>query len=605
MTPNGPTSRQLYHRLLTYVWPYRGALAAGILAMIVGGLADAALVKLTGPLIDELFVHRNRELAILLPLGIVAVFLVSGLASFTSGYSSQWVAHKVILDLRRQMFARVLRLPPGFFDHHSTAQLVTRFTNDVNNIAAASTTVLTVVVRDTVTIAALLAILLWSNWRLTLIAFVVIPPIALVVRLFSRRLRQMSRESQRAVGGIAEVLDESIANQRVVRVFGGQAYESARFEEAGQRIRRFAMKHAAAASGTMPVTQLIVACAIATIIYFAAGEAFAGSTNVGGFVQFIAATGMLLQPVKRLTAVNEHIQRGLAACESVFGLMDEAEEDDRGTVVLERAKGAIRIDNVSLTYPGASRPALDGVSLDIRPGETIALVGPSGGGKSTLVHLLPRFYHPRSGRITLDGHDLETLTLESLRRQVSLVSQQVVLFNDTVAANIAYGRGDSVGEAEIVRAAEAAHAMEFIRTLPEGLATRIGEDGARLSGGQRQRIAIARAILKDAPILLLDEATSALDTESERAVQAALEELMRGRTTIVIAHRLSTIERADRIVVLSQGRIVESGNHRELLARAGMYAGLHRLQWSPEPGSRGPAGDATKAPATASRRDGG
>jgi ATP-binding cassette, subfamily B, bacterial MsbA len=581
MTPNGPSSRQLYRRLLTYVWPYRGALAAGVLAMIVGGLADAALVKLTGPLIDELFVHRNRELAILLPLGIVAVFLVSGLASFTSGYSSQWVAHKVILDLRREMFARVLRLPPTFFDHHSTAQLVTKFTNDVNNIAAASTTVLTVVVRDTVTIAALLAILLWSNWRLTLIAFVVIPPIALVVRLFSRRLRQMSRESQRAVGGIAEVLDESIANQRVVRVFGGQAYESARFEEAGQRIRRFAMKHASAAAGTVPVTQLIVACAIAAIIYFAAGEAFAGSTNVGGFVQFIAATGMLLQPLKRLTGVNEHIQRGLAACESVFGLMDEAEEDDRGTVALDRARGAIRIDNVSLTYPGAARPALDGVSLDIRPGETVALVGPSGGGKSTLIHLLPRFYHPQAGHITLDGHDLETLTLESLRRQVSLVSQQVVLFNDTVAANIAYGRADRVSEADIVRAAEAAHAMEFIGGLPEGLATRIGENGARLSGGQRQRIAIARAILKDAPILLLDEATSALDTESERAVQAALETLMRGRTTIVIAHRLSTIENADRIVVLAQGRIAESGTHRELVAAGGVYAGLARLQLTP------------------------
>jgi subfamily B ATP-binding cassette protein MsbA len=581
MTPSGPSSRQLYRRLLTYVWPYRAALAAGVVAMIIGGLADAALVKLTGPLVDELFVNRNRELAILLPLGIVAVFVVSGLASFTSGYSSQWVANKVILDLRRAMFARVLRLPPAFFDEAPTAQLVTKFTNDVNNIAAASTTVLTVIVRDTVTIAALLAILLWSNWKLTLVAFLVIPPIGFVVRMFSRRLRQMSRESQRAVGGIAEVLDESIANQRVVRVFGGEPYETARFEQAGQRIRRFAMKHAVAAAGTVPVTQLIVACAIAAIIYLAAGQAFAGSTNVGGFVQFIAATGMLLQPLKRLTGVNEHIQRGLAACESVFGLMDQASEDDRGTVEIARAEGAIRFEHVSLSYRGASRPALDRVSLEIRPGETVALVGPSGGGKSSLIHLLPRFYHPQSGRITLDGHDLESLRLASLRRQIALVSQQVVLFNDTVAANIAYGRGPEVSEADIVRAAEAAHAMEFIRALPQGLATPIGENGARLSGGQRQRLAIARAILKDAPILLLDEATSALDAESERAVQAALDTLMRGRTTIVIAHRLSTIEKADRIVVLAQGRVLESGTHRELLDAGGTYAGLARLQFAP------------------------
>jgi subfamily B ATP-binding cassette protein MsbA len=580
MNSQTPSSRELYLRLMRYVWPYRGALFVGILAMIIGGLADAALVKLTGPLIDELFVRRNRDLAILLPLAIIGVFVVSGLASFVSGYTSQWVSNKVILDLRRAMFEKVLRLPPAFFDEVATAQLVTKFTNDVNNLAAASTSVLTVLVRDSVTIAALLAILLYSNWRLTIIAFVVIPPMAYVVRKFSKRLRTMSRESQRAVGGIAEVLDEAIANQRVVRVFGGQPYESRRFEEAGQKIRRFNMKHAVAAAGTVPVTQLIVACAIAAIIYMAAGQAFAGSTDVGHFIEFIAATGMLLQPLKRLTSINEQLQKGLAACESVFGLIDAIPEEDRGTVVLERARGAVRFDDVSLAYPGGARPALAHVSLDVKPGETVALVGPSGSGKSSLIHLLPRFYHPSTGRITVDGHELEALTLESLRRQIALVSQNVVLFNDTVAANIAYGRADQVARADIERAAQAAHAMEFIRALPQGLDTPIGENGAKLSGGQRQRIAIARAILKDAPILLLDEATSALDTESERAVQQALEELMRGRTTIVIAHRLSTIEKADRIVVMSQGRIVEIGSHHDLVDAGGMYAGLHRLQFA-------------------------
>ena len=574
------TSRELYLRLLRHVWPYRWMLAGGVVAMIVGGLADAALVKLLDPLVKQLFVNHDSMLAILLPLALVAVFVVSGVASFASGYSTQWVSQKVILDLRREMFAKVLRLPPAYFDEVATASLVTRFINDVGNLAGASTGVLTVLVRDSVTIVALLAILLWSNWKLTLITFVVIPPIALVVRAFSRRLRAMSRETQRAMGGIAEVLDESIANQRVVRVFGGQEYEGKRFEQASQRIRRFNMKQATAAAGTVPVTQLFVACAIAAIIYFAAAQASAGTTDVGRFLEFIAATGMLLQPLKRLTGVNESLQKGLAACESVFGLIDEEPEDDRGTVTLERAHGAIRFENVTLTYRGGSRPALDNLSLAIEPGETVALVGPSGGGKSSLIHLLPRFYHPQSGRVTLDGHDLEALTLQSLRRQVSLVSQNVVLFNDTVAANIAYGRAGHTAEAEIVAAAEAAHAMEFIRALAQGLATPIGENGAKLSGGQRQRIAIARAILKDAPILLLDEATSALDTESERAVQAALDTLMRGRTTIVIAHRLSTIENADRIVVLAQGRVVESGTHAQLLAAGGMYAGLHRLQFA-------------------------
>ena len=571
--------RTLYRRLISHMWPYRAGLFAAIAAMVVGGLADAALVKLLGPLVNELFVAKNRELAFLIPLGVIAVFLVSGLASFTSGYLVQWVNNKVILDLRSAMFANVLRLPQAFFDEVATARLVSRFTHDVTQIASASTSVLATLVRDSVTIAALLAILLWSNWRLTLITFVVIPPLALAVRYFSRRLRDTSRAGQKAVGGVAEVLDEAISNQRVVRVFGGQSREAERFAAAAQLIRRYNMKQAAAAAAAVPVTQLFVAIAVAAIIYFAAELAFAGRTDVGSFIEFIAATGMLLQPLKRLTGVNEHLQRGLAACESVFGLVDEKPEADTGTVEIGRAKGALRFEDVTLTYRTATQPALDRVSLDVKPGETLALVGPSGSGKSSLIHLLPRFYRPDSGRITLDGHDLADLTLASLRRQIALVSQHVVLFNDTVAANIAYGAPGASREA-VEKAAEAAHALAFIRELPQGFDTPIGENGAKLSGGQRQRIAIARALLKDAPLLLLDEATSALDTESERAVQAALEGLMRGRTTLVIAHRLSTVESADRIAVLAAGRIAELGTHAELLAAGGLYAGLHRLQFA-------------------------
>ncbi|HEX7607027.1 MAG TPA: ABC transporter transmembrane domain-containing protein, partial [Usitatibacter sp.] len=349
MSKTQPTSRDLYLRLMRHVWPYRAALAAGIVAMIVGGLADASIVQLLDPLIKNLFIQHDQALAVLLPLGIVAVFLVSGLASFASGYTTQWVSQNVILDLRRLMFDKVLRLPPAFFDETATASLVTKFTNDVNNLAAASTSVLTVLVRDSVTIAALIAILVWSNWKLTMVAFVVIPPIALVVRVFSKRLRQMSRETQRAIGGVAEVLDESITNQRVVRIFGGQAYEGKRFEDASRRIRRFNMKLAVAAAGTVPVTQLIVACAIAAIVYLAAQQAFSGATDVGQFLKFIAATGMLLQPLKRLTGINEQLQKGLAACESVFGLVDEEPEEDRGSVELGRARGAIRLDNVCLS----------------------------------------------------------------------------------------------------------------------------------------------------------------------------------------------------------------------------------------------------------------
>jgi len=395
------------------------------------------------------------------------------------------------------------------------------------------------------------------------------------------RLRMSSRSVQQAMGDVTQVLQETIEGHKVVKLFGGQRYEGARFGEQVNRVRRFMMKQTTAAAASVPIVQLLAGLALAAIVYLATQQSSGNEITVGEFVSFITAMLMLTAPLKRITGVNEPLQRGLAAAESVFDLIDQPAESDPGRAAIARVDGAIRFDNVSFTYANADRPALQGITLTINPAETVALVGASGGGKTTLANLVPRFYRPTGGRILLDGYDLETLTLASLRANIALVSQDVVLFNDSVAANIAYGVMRDTSEADIVKAAEAAHAMEFIRAMPDGLNTLVGENGVRLSGGQRQRLAIARALLKNAPVLILDEATSALDSESERHVQAALETLMQGRTTMVIAHRLSTIERANRIVVLDRGQIAEIGSHRELLAAGGIYARLYEIQFAP------------------------
>jgi len=385
---------------------------------------------------------------------------------------------------------------------------------------------------------------------------------------------------QQAMGQITQVIEEAIGAHKVVKLFSGQEYEQRRFDHEANSVRRQLMKQVSAVAASAPIVQLIAAVALAVIIWFATQQSSAAQLSVGEFTAFVTGMLMLTAPLKRITDINEYLQKGLAAAESVFRLIDEEPEPDHGTLAIGRVRGEIRLENVSLHYEGSERPALDGIDLTMAPGETVALVGPSGAGKTTLANLVPRFYQPTRGRITLDGHDLQALALASLRANIALVSQDVVLFNDTVAANIAYGAMNGAAEKDIVAAAEAAHAMEFIREMPHGLATLIGENGVKLSGGQRQRLAIARALLKNAPVLVLDEATSALDTESERHVQAALEALMRGRTTIVIAHRLSTVENADRIVVLDRGRIAETGNHRELLGRGGIYDKLYRIQFA-------------------------
>lgn len=574
------SSKELYLRLLRYVLPYWRMFAISIVAMVIVAASEPAFPALLKPMLDGSFIKKDPATMQLVPLLLVALFVGRGVANFVSSYCISWVANRLVMDLRAEMFRKLIYLPIPFYDHESSGNLISKLSYDVSQVTAAATVAVTVLVRDSLTIIGLLAWLLYLNWKLTLIALVITPMIALITRLISRRLRSLNREAQRGMGDITHVLEETISCQKVIKVFSGQAYETARFYDAINKMRRYNMKLAVAAGLNVPVVQIFAAIALATIVYLATLQSAANETTVGGFVSFITAMLMLLAPIKSLTGVNEALQRGLAAAESIFGLIDEKPEADPGTREVGHAKGALEFRNVAFCYEKTAGNILEDFTLTILPGETVALVGQSGSGKTTLANLIPQFYTPTSGQILLDGIDTQELKLASLRANIAMVSQDIILFNDTVAANIAYGGRSDATEAEIVAAAEAAHAMEFIREMPQGLQTFIGENGVRLSGGQRQRLAIARALLKNAPILILDEATSALDTESERHVQSALETLMQGRTTLVIAHRLSTIEKANKIVVMQKGRIVETGTHQELLAHDGTYAKLYRLQFA-------------------------
>jgi len=585
-------SRTLYLRLLQYVRPYWRIFAASLLATAVLAATEPALAALLKPLLDGSFVDKDPTMIRLMPLLLLGVFALRGVSGFISAVALNWVANKVVMDLRGLMFDRLLNLPTRFYDNHPTGVVLSKVTYNVNQVTDAATKVLVVLVRDSIIILGLLGWMLYLSWQLSLIALVLAPLVALAVKLISGRLRHLNRELQQSMGDMAHNLEEIINGHKVVKLFGGQTPEARRFNRINNWVRRYTMKQVVTSETNVPIIQMLAVIGLVVMIYFAALQSAADAITIGGFVSFFGAMALLLAPLKRLTSINTPLQRGLAAAESVFALVDEEPEADTGTRSLERVEGRVEYRDVSFGYEVDGRRALEGITLAIEPGENVALVGMSGSGKSTLVQLLPRFYHPDTGAILIDGVDIRELRLADLRRHIALVSQDVVLFNDSVRGNIAYGAMDAADEQAVIRAAEAAHAMEFIRTMPEGLDTLVGDNGVRLSGGQRQRVAIARAILKDAPILILDEATSALDTQSERYIQQALEVLKQGRTTITIAHRLSTIEKADRIVVLDGGRIAETGTHAELLERGGIYSRLHRLQFT-RPES---AADAAEAP---------
>ncbi|OOG58286.1 lipid A export permease/ATP-binding protein MsbA [Rhodanobacter sp. B05] len=568
-----------YKRLLGYT---RGYWAIGLVAF-VGMLADGGgLALFTGlikPMIDNLFALKDPYLIFWMPIWIIAIFSVRSLGTFVSDYGVSYVGRHVVQAMQHEVFAVYLKLPAPYFGSEPSGQQVSRITYTSEQVAAAASSAAKIAVTDGFTVIAMLFVMLWYSPYLTLSLLVMVPAIALVATVVARRYRQISRRIQGSMGSVTGTVEESVGAHREVRVYGGQAHEASRFDQITRHTRRLNLKIAATNAASSSTVQLVAASALAALVFLGTRPAVLASMTPGVFFSVLTAMGTMLPSLKRLANVQANIQRGLSAAEDIFAVIDLPPEQDNGKIELQRTRGELRFVGVSLVYPRNECEALRGVDLDCAPGTVTALVGRSGSGKSSLVSLLPRFNEPSAGRIVLDGADYENYTLTSLRRQIAWVGQSVMLFDDTVANNIAYGELAGASEADIVAAAEAANAMEFIAALPRGIHTQVGQGGNTLSGGQRQRIAIARAILKNAPILVLDEATSALDTESERLIQQALQRLMKDRTTLVIAHRLSTVEGADQIAVMDQGRIVERGTHAELIALDGQYAILQRMQF--------------------------
>lgn len=568
------SAKMLYMRLLKYAWRYKFIFAISILAMVVLSATNTGFLATIKQVTDDGFVKQDPSKVSMLPFMLLGLLVLRATAGFVSNFAMRWVARHVVEDVRGDAFRSLMTLPISFFDAHSVGVLTSKLTFDTEQMAKASTNATVSIVRDSLTILGMLAYMIYLDWRLTLIFALVTPFMALYLHRMTPKVRAAGRYVQQSAGEMTKVSEEALSGQRMVKIFGAAEYENQRFSKVIAKNRHMQIRLARISGLSSFVVEVLAAISLALVIYYAVGHFSAGQ-----FAAFIGALLMLIAPIKSLTGLNEDLQVGLAAAQSVFSVIDEIAEQDISSKDIGRAKGEIELRGVTLRYDEAKRPALDNLNLSIKSGEKIALVGRSGGGKTTLVSLLPRFYELQQGLILLDGMDIRAISLKSLRQQFALVSQDVILFNDTVFNNIAYGLLRDASEEEVIAAAKAAHAWEFIEQLPKGLQNEIGDRGVRLSGGQRQRIAIARAILKNAPILLLDEATSALDTESEQHVQAALDALMQNRTSIVIAHRLSTIENADRIMVMEHGKIVESGTHAELIEQNGHYAKLYHKQF--------------------------
>ncbi|MBU3579553.1 lipid A export permease/ATP-binding protein MsbA [Polynucleobacter sp. 73C-SIWE] len=580
--------RTALNRLITYLKPHIGLIIGSLVAMAVVAATETSIPALMKPLLDRGFTGQLNSKLWQVPLFLVGLAVVRSLAQFLSNYLLSRVINSVLLNLREQMFHTLLHAKTTFFQKNSASNLINAVVFEVNNVLSIMGGMLISLVRDSLTVIGLMGYLIYLNWQLTMVVLIIFPVIAFIMSKINKRLRSLNREQQVLTSDLAYIVEEAAAGYKIMKVHGAEQYEMSRFLEKAERLRQFALKSAVAGGLNQPITQLIASMALSIVLVIALMQSATEGTTVGGFAAFVTAMMLVISPLKHLADINQPLQRGLTAAEMIFGLMDEpfeeAEERRQNMKSLDKAKGRIRFEDVGFSYEqeAGRQDALNKINLTIEPGEVVAFVGPSGGGKSTLVNLLPRFYKPSSGHIFLDDMPLEDIVLADIRKQIAFVSQDVILFNDTIAANVAYGATgkEGIDRGRAMEALEAANLGALIKELPEGIDSMIGDNGNRLSGGQRQRLAIARAIYKNAPILILDEATSALDSESERQVQDALDRLMAGRTTLVIAHRLSTIEHADRIVVLEHGQIVENGSHEDLIKKDGLYANLHRIQFS-------------------------
>lgn len=571
---------ETFRRLWPLIQPFKIGLIVSSIALILNAGTDAMMLSLLKPLLDDGFGKTGSDVLVWMPLVVLGLMVMRGITSYISTYCLSWVSGKVVMTIRRRLFGHMMNMPVSFFDQQSTGTLLSRITYDSEQVASSSSGALITVVREGAYILALFSIMFYNSWQLSLILVVLAPIVSFVIRYVSKRFRNISKNMQNTMGQVTASAEQMLKGHKEVLLFGGQDVETNRFNKVSNRMRQQGMKMVAATAISDPIVQLIASTALALVLFAASFPEIMDTLTAGTITVVFSSMVALMKPLKSLTNVNAQFQRGMAACQTLFSILDMETEQDSGKLTVARVNGDVELRNVTFTYPTKDEPALRNISFKIPAGKTVALVGRSGSGKSTIANLLTRFYDIQSGEILIDGHEIREYTLTSLRDQVAVVSQNVHLFNDTIANNIAYARTEQYSREDIEKAAKLAYAMDFVNKMDKGLDTEIGENGVLLSGGQRQRIAIARALLRDSPILILDEATSALDTESERAIQAALDELQKNRTSLVIAHRLSTIEKADEILVIEDGYIVERGNHETLIQNNGTYAQLHRMQFS-------------------------